>query len=160
MYSGDKVFYAVKVSPNDCLGFLIKFCVNENIELEKGFVQQYLGSNVQEKCWMLDDLMNKITSKGNFQHITVLYASCCHYDEYNDMIYIGVELGQNDVAYRNEVKVFDGLSEYVSYYTKNIEHMKQKLEDFKDVYNQEIQHLIGMCTPKIYTMTNDCSNCS
>lgn len=157
MYSGDKVLYAVKMSPKDCMGFLITFCLHNNVNVRDDFVHEFFMSEARERRWMLHDVMESILSKGYFKHITVLAASCCNYD---NIMYVGVELGRNHIAYRDTVEDFNGFQDYMNYYTKSIELMEKKLKQFKDEYDKEIHNLVGVSCPKIYSMANDCENCT
>lgn len=166
MYSGDQVFYAVAVSIEQAYEILLAYAEKHNITFNNT-VEVY-GSvyyiddfdsykRIGDQFYVLQGMMSQLKLK----HIEVLRPPCCNFSRYNNTIYIGVKLGENDVAYRGSVREHDDFETYYNSYIKDVLIMKTKLENEKLLIEAEIRHLgIDDSTPKIYTMANDCEMCT
>lgn len=165
MYSGDKVFYAVPVSLEQAYKILLAYAKKQNIELRNDvelYGDEYYINEFEsyKELYEQFNVLECVILELNFKFINVFRPSCCSFNEYNSLIYIGAKLGSNDVAYRDNTRIHNDFEEYYNSYIKGVCEMKEKLEENKVFIDAEIRQLVVDCTPKIYTMANDCENCT
>jgi hypothetical protein len=166
MYSGDQVFYAVAVSVEQAYEILLAYAKKHNIVLnntvevygDEYYIDELSSYNrIHDQFYVLQGMMSQLKVK----HIDVLRPQCCNFSKYNSSIYIGANLGKNDVAYRDIVEEYEDFEEYYNSYIKYVLMMKTKIESQKLLIEAEIKDIgIDDCKPKIYTMANDCQNCT
>lgn len=169
MYSGDKVFYAVQVTLQEAYDILIAYANKHQITLDNTFRDNIFHDNrtfyitkfkCYEKLYDKFSILENIISQLKLQHINILIPSCCNFHEYNSNVYLGVELGKNDIAYRDSVRSYDNFDEYYNSYIEGVVKMKKTFDNNKVLIEEELKKIDCQYTPKIYTMTNDCERCT
>jgi hypothetical protein len=115
MYSGDKVFYAVQLTLQEAYDILIAYANKHQITLDNTFCDNTLYDNrtfyinkfkCYEKLYDKFSILGYIISQLKLQYIDVLIPSCCNFNKYNSNVYLGVELGKNNIAYRDSVRSY------------------------------------------------------
>ena len=182
MYSGDDVFYGIKMSAEQAYELLISYAEKHKITLndvvdfdcdcnsecdsdsncecdsDTCFYHHFTKySDIHEKFEVLEGIVKQL----KLMYVNVLRPSCCNFSKYNSSIYIGNHLGRNDIAYRDSVREFDDFDMYHNAYIKGIAQMQEIMKNKKVLIDDEIRQLIGNdSVPKIYTMANDCQSCT
>lgn len=163
MYSGDKVLYAISKSMEDTHTLLLKYASKNNIILPSSITAydenfdlcEYDDLSDCEKLTVLDAIIKFL----GFQFLRVIGASCCNLD-YSNTLYIGVELGSNHVAYREQVRQYDNFASYQKAYMNEVVKMNTLLNENQAKYEKEFKILLADCVPKIFSMANDCYRCT
>jgi hypothetical protein len=171
MYSGDQVFYAVAVSLQQAYDILLAYAEKHNITFNntvKLYGDTYYINEFEcyERLYDQYFVIKGMISQLQFKYIDVMCPSCCNFKYYeyyqeNSNIYIGADLGRNDIVYRDNIRMYDDFEQYYESYTKEVVVMKEKIEREKLLIEEEIRQLgVDDCTPKIYSMANDCQRCT
>jgi len=142
MYSGDKVLYGVKSSIE---------------ELAQVLNLSHVICEVSCKHERVEIMEDELTDR-EFKVIGIHHASCCHFKEDGD-IYIGIRLGDNAIVYRDDVSEFDTLDKYIEYFTKGLKTIQQNYKE-RQSCDIELKKLFPNIKPKVYSMSNDCGNCT
>ena len=165
MYSGDKVFYAVKVTLQEAYDTLISYANKHQVTLvdktdDYNTILYIDNFNCYEELYEKLDIIENIISQLNLECIDILTPACCNFHNDNSNVYLGIQLGENDIAYRDSVKSYESFEEYYNSYIKGVVNMRKTLDNNKLLVEEELKRLNCKYTPKIYTMTNDCESCT
>ena len=99
-------------------------------------------------------LLLKILS---FKYLTLLSPSFLEEGNENNINFLGIELGYNDITHHYMIYKYKNFNNYYNNYMNNIRIMKNKMKRNKQLYDNEFNKLIDInIKPRIYSMANEC----
>lgn len=147
MYSGHYLIYVITTNIDDIRDI---FDLNEDID----DIYEFINS-----C-------NEIFE--DYKFIKILRMPCCYFNDYT--IYIGVNVGDLDVQYRDNIEKYTNLEHYLETYQSKLKDIENLFVDNRNIIDNEIDKLFREY-PKIseyfsksdfefMTLPNDCESCT
>lgn len=165
VFTGDQLIYGVQLTLDEAIKYIQIYMKKHDEETYKKIKydiknDDVLKDNINEKYWYLNEIVSDLDLS-----IQLLKPPCCFFDESDedfDKVYFGVVLTSNQIISRYEIYKFNNFDEYNDFYTSGINEAKNKLEENKELYIQDLEKLLpkSKVKPKFYSLPNDCYTCS
>jgi hypothetical protein len=144
MYSGYNLIYGMELTIDD---IILLF------DLEEDYYEE------EENIFEIHDRINSMLEK-NFVFIKFIKKPCCFHERFS--VYIGVNLGENDIQYRSNVEFFEDFQMYDDFFQSKLDNIKKKYLSNKDEIENEFKSFFEIYSDSIpndlffFTIPNGC----
>ena len=149
MYSGHNLFYSFQLSLND---------IKDIFNIDNDIYDRY----------EIKELLNELFENLNINSLEFLFLPCCYFRE--DIVFLGFNLGQLSVQYRDNIDKYETIEEYYSRHLKMLQDIKKdysnSVNNFEDDIHiiftnfQKIKEYVNKDDLKFYTVPDDCESCT
>lgn len=162
--TGDTLIFGIQMELSDAVKYILKYLKANTSNSTYDDFKEYFADESNDRYEIFDQL-ESIFKQAKLS-IDIIKAPCCLFpdDTGGDFaqVYLGVELCSNSLVSRFDPKEFNTIEDYEKFYVSGLVKAKAKLQENKTKYIEDISKFVPKkkANPKLYTIPNDCFNCS